>query len=94
MNDFPDGRYFSVSGMVRAGKGGQTGAYDVPYGPREQISEGVDGFVVPAADIDGAAARVIELLQNPELVTRMEQPGGARRCSMTRSISSPTGPGC
>jgi len=46
-------------------------SYDVPYGPREQITDGVDGYVVPDGDIDAAAARVIELLRDPDLVTRM-----------------------
>ncbi len=50
-------------------------SYDVPYGPREQISDGVDGFIVPDSDIDGAAARVIQLLDDPDLVVRMGAEG-------------------
>ncbi len=66
---------YPLSTLESLSRGCPVVSYDVPYGPREQISEGVDGFVVPEADIDGAAARVIELLQDPELVTRMGAAG-------------------
>jgi poly(glycerol-phosphate) alpha-glucosyltransferase len=46
-------------------------SYDVKYGPREQITDGVDGFLVPAGDRDALARGVIELLRSPELVERM-----------------------
>jgi poly(glycerol-phosphate) alpha-glucosyltransferase len=46
-------------------------SYDVRYGPREQITDGVDGFVVPEGDRAALAERVIELLRSPELVARM-----------------------
>jgi poly(glycerol-phosphate) alpha-glucosyltransferase len=48
-------------------------SYDIKYGPREQISDGVDGFLVPAGDLEQLAARVIELLRSPELVARMSE---------------------
>ena len=51
-------------------------SYDVRYGPREQITDGVDGFVVPEGDQAALAGRVIELLRSPELVDRMS--GAAR----------------
>ncbi len=35
---------------------------DMPYGPREQVTDGVDGALVPFGDIDALAARTIELL--------------------------------
>ena len=66
---------YPLSTLESLSRGCPVVSYDVPYGPREQISEGVDGFVVPEADIDGAAARVIELLRDPELVTRMGAAG-------------------
>ena len=66
---------YPLSTLESLSRGCPVVSYDVPYGPREQISEGVDGFVVPEADIDGAAARVIELLRDPELVTRMGSAG-------------------
>ena len=46
-------------------------SYDVRYGPREQITDGVDGFVVPEGDQARLAERVVELLRSPELVARM-----------------------
>ncbi len=46
-------------------------SYDVKYGPREQITDGVDGFLVPQDDVDAMAARVVQLLQDPALVARM-----------------------
>ncbi|HET6699945.1 MAG TPA: glycosyltransferase, partial [Nocardioidaceae bacterium] len=46
-------------------------SYDVKYGPREQITDGVDGFLVPDGDLDAAADRVVELLGSPDLVARM-----------------------
>ena len=46
-------------------------SYDIRYGPREQIADGVDGFVVPEADQAALADRVVELLRSPELVARM-----------------------
>ena len=46
-------------------------SYDIKYGPREQITDGVDGFLVPRGDVDGLADRIVELLRSPELVSRM-----------------------
>ena len=46
-------------------------SYDIRYGPREQVADGVDGFVVPEGDEAALADRVIELLRSPELVQRM-----------------------
>ncbi|MGI8433247.1 MAG: glycosyltransferase [Nocardioidaceae bacterium] len=46
-------------------------SYDVKYGPREQITDGVDGFLVPDRDIPAVAERVVRLLSSPELVEKM-----------------------
>jgi poly(glycerol-phosphate) alpha-glucosyltransferase len=48
-------------------------SYDVKYGPREQISDGVDGFLVPPGDTEALADRLIELLESPELAQRMSR---------------------
>src|SRR5215210_7395933 len=53
-------------------------SYDIKYGPREQIADGVDGFLVPAGDTALLAQRVIELLRSPELVRRMSAAARAR----------------
>jgi poly(glycerol-phosphate) alpha-glucosyltransferase len=37
---------------------------DMPYGPREQITDGVDGALVPSGDIAAIAERTIELLRS------------------------------
>lgn len=52
-------------------------AYDVKYGPREQITDGVDGWVVPARDRQAMADRIVELARDPEQVARMS--AAARR---------------
>ena len=46
-------------------------AYDIRYGPREQISDGVDGYVVPSGDVAALAERAVRLLDDPALVARM-----------------------
>jgi poly(glycerol-phosphate) alpha-glucosyltransferase len=46
-------------------------AYDIKYGPREQITDGVDGFLVPDGDTEQLAERVVRLLKSSELVERM-----------------------
>jgi poly(glycerol-phosphate) alpha-glucosyltransferase len=48
-------------------------SYDIKYGPREQISEGVDGFLVEAGDRQGMADRIVELIRKPELVSKMSE---------------------
>jgi poly(glycerol-phosphate) alpha-glucosyltransferase len=46
-------------------------SYDIKYGPREQITDGVDGFLVPEGDKAQLAACLIELLTDAELSARM-----------------------
>lgn len=48
-------------------------SYDIKYGPREQITDGVDGFLVPDGDTELLAERVVRLLESPELVERMSR---------------------
>lgn len=48
-------------------------SYDIKYGPREQITDGVDGLLVPPGDIEAFADRVVELIRNPALVERMSK---------------------
>jgi poly(glycerol-phosphate) alpha-glucosyltransferase len=52
-------------------------SYDIGYGPREQISDGVDGFLVAPGDVEGFAHRVAELLGSPDLVARMSAAAAA-----------------
>jgi len=53
-------------------------AYDIKYGPREQIDDGVDGFLVPKGDIEGMADRAVRLLRDPALVARMSEAAFAK----------------
>ena len=48
-------------------------SYDIKYGPREQITDGEDGFLVPNEDLDLMAERVVQLLNSPELVARFSR---------------------
>lgn len=48
-------------------------AYDIKYGPREQIDDGVDGFLVRKGDIETMADRAVRLLRDPDLVARMSE---------------------
>jgi poly(glycerol-phosphate) alpha-glucosyltransferase len=53
-------------------------SYDIKYGPREQLEDGVSGFLVAPGDVDALAARMIELLRSPELVQRIGEAGRVR----------------
>lgn len=53
-------------------------AYDVKYGPREQITHGVDGFLVEPGDIPGLARHLVQLTTDPELVARMSTAARAK----------------
>jgi len=63
-------------------------AYDVSYGAREAIRDGVDGFVVPWGDRAALAERMVQLSTDPELRARLaaEGPAGAARFSRARYV--------
>ena len=69
---------YPLSTLESMSRGCPVVSYDIKYGPREQITDGVDGFLVPAGDTALLAQRVIELLQSPELVRRMSSAARAR----------------
>lgn len=48
-------------------------SYDIKYGPREQITDGVDGYLVPEGDTRQMADRILTLLRDPALVRRMSR---------------------
>jgi poly(glycerol-phosphate) alpha-glucosyltransferase len=62
---------YPLSTLEAMSQGCPVVSYDVRYGPREQITDGDDGFVVPQGDEAALADRVAELLRSPELVRRM-----------------------
>jgi poly(glycerol-phosphate) alpha-glucosyltransferase len=69
---------YPLSTLESMSRGCPVVSYDIKYGPREQIADGVEGFLVPAGDTALLAERVIELLRSPELVARMSAAARAR----------------
>lgn len=53
-------------------------SYDIKYGPREQITEGVDGFLVEEGDIEAIADRALLLIRDPDRVTAMSKAAYAK----------------
>jgi poly(glycerol-phosphate) alpha-glucosyltransferase len=52
-------------------------SYDIKYGPREQIDDGVTGFLAPAGDHVTLGTQCLRLLSSPDLVSRMARAGQA-----------------
>ena len=52
-------------------------SYDIKYGPREQIEDGVTGFLAPSGDHVALATQCLRLLSSPDLVSRMGDAGQA-----------------
>jgi poly(glycerol-phosphate) alpha-glucosyltransferase len=50
-------------------------SYDIKYGPREQITHGVDGFLVKRGGHQDMADHIVELIRSPELVAKMGAAG-------------------
>ena len=48
-------------------------AFECKCGPRDLISDGEDGFLVPEGDIQVLAERIMQLIDNPDLRHRMGQ---------------------
>jgi poly(glycerol-phosphate) alpha-glucosyltransferase len=61
-------------------------AYDVRYGAREAIRDGVDGYVVPWGDRRAMADRLLAISRDPDLRARLgaAAPEGVRRFSRAR----------
>jgi poly(glycerol-phosphate) alpha-glucosyltransferase len=62
---------YPLSTLESMARGCPVVAYDIKYGPREQISDGVDGHLVPEGDVEALAARVVELLRSRERAAAM-----------------------
>ena len=50
-------------------------SYDIKYGPREQVKDGENGYLVPAGNIEKLAQRILDLIRNPADVERMGAQG-------------------
>ena len=46
-------------------------SYDIRYGPADIVEDGVNGFLVPDGDVEGLAARTVQVLQDPDLARRL-----------------------
>lgn len=49
------------------GKGMAVAAFDCPTGPRDVIEDHRNGILVPAQDVDGLAAAILELIEDEDL---------------------------
>jgi poly(glycerol-phosphate) alpha-glucosyltransferase len=58
-------------------------AYDVNYGPREMISSGRNGYLVPAEDVSALAASLSDLLGHPERLAEFSAAARAAARQMT-----------
>jgi glycosyltransferase involved in cell wall biosynthesis len=52
-------------------------SYDVRYGPREIIADGVNGYLVEPGDHEALARRVVEVLGDQDLRRRLSEHAGA-----------------
>ena len=59
---------YPLASLESLSRGCPVVSYDIKYGPQEQITDGVDGFLVPNGDERTMADRIIALIDNPELV--------------------------
>ncbi|KHL19293.1 poly(glycerol-phosphate) alpha-glucosyltransferase [Mumia flava] len=46
-------------------------SFDITYGPREQITDGVDGFLVDDEDVEAVAERMVRLVRDPSLAAKL-----------------------
>ena len=45
-------------------------SYDIKYGSREQVTDGVDGFLTEVGDLQTFADRVVTMIRDPALSRR------------------------
>lgn len=64
---------FSLTILESLSHGCPVVAFDVPYGPRELIINGENGYLVPYPDVDAMASRVIEVMQNKSLQLKLSE---------------------
>ncbi len=76
---------FGLTFVEALAEGTPVVTYDVRYGPREIVRDGLDGFVVPAGDTAAAAAAVVRLLREPDLRARMSNSARAVTTRFSRA---------
>jgi poly(glycerol-phosphate) alpha-glucosyltransferase len=59
-------------------------AYDIAYGPREQLTDGENGFLVRPGDLEALAERIVRLARDRALATRMSE--AARASAADHSV--------
>jgi poly(glycerol-phosphate) alpha-glucosyltransferase len=59
--------------MESLGRGCPPIAYDIRYGPRSLIQDGHNGFLVTEGDEEAAAARIVQLCRDEELVRSLSE---------------------
>ena len=62
---------YPLASLESMSRGCPVVSYDIKYGPREQITDGVDGFLTPAEDLQTFADRVVTMIRDPALVEKM-----------------------
>jgi poly(glycerol-phosphate) alpha-glucosyltransferase len=58
-------------------------SFDINYGPRSIISDGVDGYVVPTGDVRAMADRIVSLCRDPQTVARLSRASQKRSLDFT-----------
>jgi len=48
-------------------------SYDCPYGPKDIITDGIDGFLIKDRNVVQFAERVCQLIEDPKLLCKMSQ---------------------
>ena len=48
-------------------------SYDCPYGPKDIIIDGIDGFLIKDRNVEQFAERVCQLIEDPKLLCKMSQ---------------------
>jgi poly(glycerol-phosphate) alpha-glucosyltransferase len=62
---------YPLASLESMSRGCPVVSYDIKYGPREQIADGVDGFLTAAGDLQTFADRVVTMIRDPGLVEKM-----------------------
>lgn len=64
---------FSLSIAESFAHGCPVVAFDVPYGPRELIVNGENGYLIPYSDINGIANKIIKIMQDKSLQLKLSR---------------------